>query len=85
MNPKASAYLYAALDQLGVQVRAGVEVVKVLPDAVTSHAGRRRAALPPARFSRAGAGSVTRPIPLGHPVNRTGADGGCRMRISCGV
>ncbi|TMU96536.1 hypothetical protein [Streptomyces sp. DASNCL29] len=47
MNPKASAYLYAALDQLGVQVRAGVEVVKVLPDAVTSHAGRRRAALPP--------------------------------------
>ncbi|GII97598.1 NAD(P)/FAD-dependent oxidoreductase [Sinosporangium siamense] len=34
MNPKAKAYLHAALDRLGVQVRAGVEVVKVLPDAV---------------------------------------------------
>ncbi|MEW2077984.1 FAD-dependent oxidoreductase [Streptomyces sp. NPDC013433] len=34
MNPKAKAYLHAALDRLGVRVRAGVEVVKVLPDAV---------------------------------------------------
>ncbi|GAA4700839.1 NAD(P)/FAD-dependent oxidoreductase [Streptomyces youssoufiensis] len=34
MTPKAKAYLHAALDRLGVQVRAGVEVVKVLPDAV---------------------------------------------------
>ncbi|WP_069868620.1 NAD(P)/FAD-dependent oxidoreductase [Streptomyces malaysiensis] len=34
MNPKAMSYLRAALDRLGVQVRAGVEVVKVLPDAV---------------------------------------------------
>lgn len=34
MNPRARAYLRAALDRLGVQVRAGVEVVKVLPDAV---------------------------------------------------
>jgi NADH dehydrogenase FAD-containing subunit len=34
MNPKARAYLRGALDRLGVQVRAGAEVVKVLPDAV---------------------------------------------------
>jgi NADH dehydrogenase FAD-containing subunit len=34
MNPKAKAYLHAALDRLGVHVRAGVEVAKVLPDAV---------------------------------------------------
>ncbi|WP_044366584.1 NAD(P)/FAD-dependent oxidoreductase [Streptomyces natalensis] len=34
MNPKAKAYVRAALDRLGVQVRAGVEVVKVLPGAV---------------------------------------------------
>ncbi len=34
MNPKAKAYLQAVLDRLGVQVRSGVEVVKVLPDAV---------------------------------------------------
>jgi NADH dehydrogenase FAD-containing subunit len=27
MNPKAKAYVHAALDRLGVQVRAGVEVV----------------------------------------------------------
>ncbi|MER6142108.1 FAD-dependent oxidoreductase [Streptomyces sparsogenes] len=34
MNAKAGAYLRAALERLGVAVRAGVEVVKVLPDAV---------------------------------------------------
>ncbi|MEV5643319.1 FAD-dependent oxidoreductase [Streptomyces flaveolus] len=34
MNPKPKAYLHAALDRLGVHVRAGVEVTKVLPDAV---------------------------------------------------
>ncbi|WP_091289256.1 NAD(P)/FAD-dependent oxidoreductase [Amycolatopsis xylanica] len=34
MNAKAKAYLRSALERLGVQVRAGVEVVKVLPDAV---------------------------------------------------
>ncbi|MFE4052976.1 NAD(P)/FAD-dependent oxidoreductase [Streptomyces sp. YIM B13518] len=34
MNPKAKAYLHAALDRLGVQVRAGVEVIKVLPGTV---------------------------------------------------
>ncbi|MEE4419145.1 MULTISPECIES: NAD(P)/FAD-dependent oxidoreductase [Streptomyces] len=34
MHPKAGAYLRAALDRLGVRVRTGVEVVKVLPDAV---------------------------------------------------
>ncbi|WP_318215776.1 NAD(P)/FAD-dependent oxidoreductase [Streptomyces sp. SCL15-6] len=34
MNPKGKAYLHAALDRLGVHVRAGVEVKKVLPDAV---------------------------------------------------
>ncbi|MGN9789569.1 NAD(P)/FAD-dependent oxidoreductase [Streptomyces sp. OZ13] len=39
MNPRARAYLRAALDRLGVRVRAGVEVVKVLPDAVESAGG----------------------------------------------
>lgn len=39
MNRKAKAYLQAALDRLGVQVRAGVEVVKVLPDAVEPAGG----------------------------------------------
>ncbi len=34
MTKRAKAHLRAALDRLGVQVRAGVEVVKVLPDAV---------------------------------------------------
>ncbi|NJC74271.1 FAD-dependent oxidoreductase [Planosporangium thailandense] len=34
MNPKAKAYLQSALKRLGVQVRSGVEIVKVLPDAV---------------------------------------------------
>ncbi len=34
MNPKARAYMRAALDRLGVQVRVGVEVAKVLPAAV---------------------------------------------------
>ncbi|MEU7890200.1 FAD-dependent oxidoreductase [Microbispora bryophytorum] len=34
MHPKARAYLRAALDRLGVRVRSGVEVVKVLPGSV---------------------------------------------------
>ncbi|MFF4694333.1 NAD(P)/FAD-dependent oxidoreductase [Streptomyces chattanoogensis] len=44
MNPKARAYLQAALDRLGVQVRSGVEVVKVLPDAVELAGGESIAA-----------------------------------------
>ncbi|MFF9506557.1 NAD(P)/FAD-dependent oxidoreductase [Streptomyces sp. NPDC014724] len=44
MNPKAKAYVRAALDRLGVQVRAGVEVVKVLPDAVELAGGESIAA-----------------------------------------
>ncbi|MFI6002078.1 NAD(P)/FAD-dependent oxidoreductase [Streptomyces sp. NPDC051366] len=34
MNPKAKRYLHSALERLGVQVRSGAEVVKVLPHAV---------------------------------------------------
>ncbi|MFF1956438.1 NAD(P)/FAD-dependent oxidoreductase [Streptomyces sp. NPDC058220] len=34
MHPKAKAHLDAALARLGVRVRSGVEVVKVLPDSV---------------------------------------------------
>ncbi|MEU8695575.1 FAD-dependent oxidoreductase [Streptomyces sp. NPDC048665] len=34
MNPRARAHLRAVLDRLGVRVRAGAEVVKVLPGAV---------------------------------------------------
>jgi NADH dehydrogenase FAD-containing subunit len=44
MNRKARAYLHAALDRLGVQVRAGVEVTKVLPDAVELAGGESIAA-----------------------------------------
>ncbi|MCX5411002.1 NAD(P)/FAD-dependent oxidoreductase [Streptomyces sp. NBC_00059] len=44
MNPKARAYLQAALDRLGVAVRSGVEVAKVLPDAVVSADGEHIAA-----------------------------------------
>ncbi|MFJ8547393.1 NAD(P)/FAD-dependent oxidoreductase [Streptomyces sp. NPDC093586] len=44
MNPKAKAYLHAALARLGVRVRAGVEVVKVLPDAVELAGGESIAA-----------------------------------------
>ncbi|MFD7700860.1 NAD(P)/FAD-dependent oxidoreductase [Streptomyces caelestis] len=44
MNPKAKAYLRAALDRLGVRVRAGVEVVKVLPDTVELAGGENIAA-----------------------------------------
>ncbi|MGW5678518.1 NAD(P)/FAD-dependent oxidoreductase [Streptomyces sp. NPDC003860] len=44
MNAKAKAYVHAALDRLGVQVRAGVEVVKVLPDAVELVGGESVAA-----------------------------------------
>ncbi|MER6981916.1 NAD(P)/FAD-dependent oxidoreductase [Streptomyces carpinensis] len=34
LNPKTRAYVHAALERLGVRVRSGVEVVKVLPAAV---------------------------------------------------
>ncbi|MDF4252919.1 FAD-dependent oxidoreductase [Streptomyces sp. WMMB303] len=44
MNPKAKAYVHAALDRLGVQVRTGAEVVKVLPDGVELAGGERIAA-----------------------------------------
>lgn len=44
MNPKAKAYVHAALDRLGVRVRAGVEVVKVLPDSVELAGGESIAA-----------------------------------------
>ncbi|MCZ9346201.1 FAD-dependent oxidoreductase [Streptomyces sp. TRM76130] len=44
MNAKAKAYLQAALDRLGVQVRSGVEVAKVLPGAVELAGGESIAA-----------------------------------------
>ncbi|TDT42099.1 NADH dehydrogenase FAD-containing subunit [Streptomyces sp. BK208] len=44
MTPRAKSYLHAALDRLGVQVRTGVEVVKVLPDAVELAGGESIAA-----------------------------------------
>jgi NADH dehydrogenase FAD-containing subunit len=34
MGAAARAYLYRALDRLGIEVRAGVDVTKVLPGAV---------------------------------------------------
>ncbi|WP_274383530.1 NAD(P)/FAD-dependent oxidoreductase [Streptomyces bingchenggensis] len=39
MNPKAKAYMQAALQRLGVQVRSGVEVAKVLDHAVEPAGG----------------------------------------------
>jgi NADH dehydrogenase len=44
MNPKAKVYLQSALARLGVQVRSGVEAVKVLPDAVELAGGESIAA-----------------------------------------
>jgi NADH:ubiquinone reductase (H+-translocating) len=44
MRPKAGAYLRAALTRLGVRVRSGVDVVKVLPDAVELAGGESVAA-----------------------------------------
>lgn len=44
MNPRARTYLRAALDRLGVQVRADADVVKVLPDAVELAGGESVAA-----------------------------------------
>ncbi|MFG2043876.1 NAD(P)/FAD-dependent oxidoreductase [Dactylosporangium sp. NPDC048998] len=44
MHPKVAAYLRAALGRLGVRVRGGVEVVKVLPDAVELAGGETVAA-----------------------------------------
>jgi NADH dehydrogenase FAD-containing subunit len=44
MDPRAKAYLRSALDRLGVGVRAGVEIAKVLPDAVELVGGERIAA-----------------------------------------
>ncbi|WP_329454119.1 NAD(P)/FAD-dependent oxidoreductase [Streptomyces sp. NBC_01497] len=44
MNTKAAAYLRAALDRLGVEVRCGVEVAKVVPDAVELAGGESVAA-----------------------------------------
>ncbi|MFE2945162.1 NAD(P)/FAD-dependent oxidoreductase [Streptomyces sp. NPDC059255] len=44
MKSKAKAYVHAALDRLGVQVRAGVEVVKVLPNGVELAGGESIAA-----------------------------------------
>ncbi|WP_018654054.1 NAD(P)/FAD-dependent oxidoreductase [Actinomadura flavalba] len=39
LAPRAAAHVRAALDRLGVAVRAGAEVVKVLPDAVALAGG----------------------------------------------
>ncbi|MGI5162437.1 NAD(P)/FAD-dependent oxidoreductase [Microbispora sp. CA-102843] len=44
MNPKAKAYLRSALERLGVSVRSGAEVVKVLPDMVELAGGESVAA-----------------------------------------
>ncbi|NYH51024.1 NADH dehydrogenase FAD-containing subunit [Nocardiopsis arvandica] len=44
MNPGAGAYLRSALRRLGVRTRDGVEVVRVLPDAVELTCGERVAA-----------------------------------------
>jgi NADH dehydrogenase len=44
MDPKAKAYLQAALERLGVRVRSGIEVVKVLPDSVELAGGENIAA-----------------------------------------
>ncbi|MFF9282932.1 NAD(P)/FAD-dependent oxidoreductase [Streptomyces griseosporeus] len=44
MTAKAGKHVRAALDRLGVRVRAGVEVVKVLPDAVELAGGEILAA-----------------------------------------
>ncbi|WP_225101085.1 NAD(P)/FAD-dependent oxidoreductase [Streptomyces sp. CoH27] len=44
MNARARAYLRSALDRLGVQVRSGAEVVKVLPDTVELADGQSIAA-----------------------------------------
>ncbi|MFK4264524.1 NAD(P)/FAD-dependent oxidoreductase [Streptomyces milbemycinicus] len=44
MNPKAKAYLQAALQRLGVEVHSGVEVAKVLPHAVELAGGESVAA-----------------------------------------
>ncbi|MCO1594796.1 FAD-dependent oxidoreductase [Micromonospora sp. RHAY321] len=44
MNPRARAYLRAALDRLGVQVRGGTAVTKVLPDSVELAGGATVAA-----------------------------------------
>jgi NADH dehydrogenase len=44
MNPKAKAYLQSALTRLGVQVRSGVEVAKVLPGSVELAGGESIAA-----------------------------------------
>ncbi|MFG3281299.1 NAD(P)/FAD-dependent oxidoreductase [Streptomyces sp. NPDC048111] len=44
MNPKAGAYVRAALDRLGVRVRAGAEVRKVLPGGVELAGGELVAA-----------------------------------------
>jgi NADH dehydrogenase len=44
MGPKAKTYLRAALDRLGVRVRGGVEIVKVLPDSVALAGGETVAA-----------------------------------------
>jgi NADH dehydrogenase FAD-containing subunit len=41
MDPRARAYLRSALDRLGVEVRAGVEITKALPDAVELADGGR--------------------------------------------
>jgi NADH dehydrogenase FAD-containing subunit len=41
MDPRAEAYLRSALDRLGVEVRAGVEITKALPDAVELADGGR--------------------------------------------
>ncbi|MFC8597074.1 NAD(P)/FAD-dependent oxidoreductase [Isoptericola sp. NPDC057191] len=44
LNPRARAYLRAALDRLGVEVRSGAEVTKVLPGALELAGGEVLAA-----------------------------------------
>jgi NADH dehydrogenase FAD-containing subunit len=43
-TPKVKAYLQSALERLGVRVRSGIEVVKVLPDSVELASGENIAA-----------------------------------------
>ncbi|TCO60715.1 NAD(P)/FAD-dependent oxidoreductase [Actinocrispum wychmicini] len=44
MGPRAKAYMHASLERLGVQVRSGVEIIKVLPDGVELAGGESVAA-----------------------------------------
>lgn len=83
MSPKARAYLDKSLSGLGVEIRAGVEVIKVLPDGVELAGGETRpACTPPTRSPGGCAASPSRRSRSATSTSRSAWAGGTRSSSS---